>query len=99
MQPPVRFLTVACFTLAAFGAGSLPAGSMSASVHLADTGAPAPAQAPALKPLQWSLKDARAYGAWTIATTGGAGVRICSVDTGAATIPNSPRPSPLPRTR
>lgn len=86
MNRPTRFLTVACFTLALLGTGFLSAGSAHASVHIADSGSPTPASA--LKTVQWYLKDSRVYDAWTVATTRGAGVRICSVDTGAAAIPD-----------
>jgi thermitase len=86
MRHPIRLLTVASFALAVLGTSSISTASARASVHVMGTGAGKPA--PALKSLQWYLKDARVYGAWTIATTRGAGVRICSVDTGAATIPD-----------
>lgn len=86
MHQPFRFLTAACLTLAALSTVSVATASAHATLRMAATGPPA--AAPALKSLQWYLKDARVYGAWTTATTRGAGVRICSVDTGVSTIPD-----------
>jgi minor extracellular protease Epr len=45
---------------------------------------PAQAKAPNWKALQWNMRAIHLSGAWQIATTRGAGVKVCTVDSGIA---------------